>query len=70
MTTKTNNAKRKPPTHRLYHVAGDGPDAIWSQVAAAWPHADGKGFTIPVPFLGRIVMREIGDKADDQGALL
>lgn len=66
MTTQS-KAKRKP-THRLFHVTGEGDDAIWTQVAAAWPHKDGKGFTIPVPFLGRVVMREIGDA--DQGRLI
>jgi hypothetical protein len=53
-----NNAKSKP-SHRLYQVIGEGDDAQWLELAAAWPHKDNKGYTILAPFLGKIIMREI-----------
>ena len=58
MTTEK-NAKSKP-SHRLYQVAGEGKNAIWTPVAAAWPHRDGKGFNIvleALPVSGRITLR-------------
>jgi hypothetical protein len=57
-TTKTTRAK---PTHRLYVVTGEGDKAHWKEIAAAWPHRDGKGFSITcdaLPLTGQIVMRE------------
>ena len=42
-TTPTSN---KAPTHAAYHVRDrEGKKAIWTRIGAAWPHADGKGFT-------------------------
>ena len=69
MTTDNPQSSNKP-SHRLYQVSGEGKSAIWTPVASAWPNKDGKGFTILVPFLGRIIMREVADKSDDdQGRL-
>ena len=56
------------PTHRLYNVTGDGKDANWTQIGAAWPHADGNGFNIncnAMPLNGRLVMRLITEKSVD-----
>ena len=36
----------RKPTHRLYRVLGDGSDANWTPIGAAWPHKDGLGFSI------------------------
>lgn len=59
------------PSHRLYQVAGEGKVAIWTPICSAWPHKDGKGFNILVPFIGKIVMREIAAGEDaDQGRLV
>ena len=55
MTTETNS-----PAFMLYRVDGNGPDARWTRIGAAWPNRDGKGFNIlcdAVPLQGRIVMR-------------
>ena len=55
MTTETNS-----PAFMLYRVDGNGPDARWTKIGAAWPNRDGKGFNIlcdAVPLQGRIVMR-------------
>jgi len=63
---------RHRPTHRLYRVLGDGRDAIWTPIAAPWPSRDGLGFNLScdaVPRTGRIVMRTIQERADnDEGA--
>lgn len=42
MTTETNS-----PAFMLYRVDGNGPDARWTKIGAAWPNRDGKGFTWP-----------------------
>lgn len=55
MTIETNS-----PAFMLYRVDGNGPDARWTKIGAAWPNRDGKGFNIlcdAVPLQGRIVMR-------------
>lgn len=55
MTTETNS-----PAFMLYRVDGNGPEARWTKIGAAWPNRDGKGFNIlcdAVPLQGRIVMR-------------
>ena len=55
MTTETNS-----PAFMLYRVDGNGPEARWTRIGAAWPNKDGKGFNIlcdAVPLQGRIVMR-------------
>lgn len=60
-TTKPTGAK---PTHRLYRVTGEGKQASWTPIGAAWPNKDGHGFTIScdaVPLQGRIVMRAIAE---------
>lgn len=50
------------PTHRLYCVSGEGDDAFWSPIGAAWLHRDGNGFNITcdaIPLQGRLVLRHI-----------
>ena len=48
MTTTSNK-----PSHRNYAVTkrknGDKND--WSEIGAAWPHQDGKGFSLKLDFL-------------------
>jgi hypothetical protein len=63
MTTETNS-----PAFMLYRVDGNGPEARWTKIGAAWPNRDGKGFNIlcdAVPLQGRIVMREYTPKPKD-----
>lgn len=58
------------PTHRLYQVTGNGNDAFWREIGAAWPNKDGHGFNISynvIPLHGRIVMRRIRGRAEDGG---
>ena len=67
--------QRKPsgakPTHRLYSVIGEGKNARWTEIGAAWPHRDGEGFSLTytaIPLNGQIVMRPITDRNDEQEA--
>lgn len=66
-STQTTNK----PTHRLYRVDGEGKNARWTAIGAAWPNRDGEGFSIScdaVPLHGRIVMRRISERAVSQAA--
>ncbi len=45
MAKQTSLLPRKP-THRLFNVTGDGDQAFWREIGAAWEHQDGKGFSI------------------------
>ena len=66
--TKTQGAK---PTHRLYTVTGEGKKSVWKDIAAAWPHRDGEGFTIALdalPLSGQIVMRAIKERPTNASA--
>ena len=58
------------PTHYLYNVidqdnaVDDEKRGIWTRIGAAWPHGDGKGFsiTLDIPMVvsrdTRLVLRE------------
>lgn len=66
MTSQPSLLGRKP-THRLYRVSGEGSDAIWTPIGAAWPNKDGQGFSISyeaIPLSGRMVLREITERPD------
>ena len=57
MTTET---QTRQPTHRLYTVKGEGKNARWIEIGAAWANRDGEGFSIKldvIPLDGHIVMR-------------
>ena len=65
----TKNMDNKP-THYLYNVIDPDNDVydekrgIWTRIGAAWPHGDGKGFsiTLDIPLVvsrdTRLVLRE------------
>ena len=60
----------RKPTHRLYRVLGDGADASWTPIGAAWPHKDGLGFSVTcdaVPLQGRLVLRFITERTEEAG---
>ena len=63
MSAPASPLKRKL-VYQLYHVASDSDDAIWTPIATCWPHKDGKGMNIPIPFIGH----EITVK-DDAGSI-
>jgi hypothetical protein len=48
------------PAFEAFVVDGDGKDAFWTKIGAAWPHEDGKGFNVQLvalPANGRIALR-------------
>jgi len=54
------NEQKRKPTHRIYVVTSDSEKGSWTEIGAAWPHQDGKGFSIRSAILNAdIVMREI-----------
>jgi hypothetical protein len=53
------------PSHGVYVVEGEGDDAYWTRVGAAWLHRDGQGFNVAlsaVPLTGRLVLRVRKDR--------
>lgn len=63
------NTEPKRPTHNIWRVTGDGENARWVKVGAAWPHKSGGGFNLvfdAVPVSGRTVLRKIKAKAPAQ----
>lgn len=61
-TTTTSTRSAKAPSHIAHHVRdrGEGKDAVWTRIGAAWPHADGKGFNAQFdifPLDGRVTFR-------------
>jgi hypothetical protein len=57
------------PSFTLYAVRGEGENASWAAIGAAWEHKDGSGYSIrleSVPLNGRIVMRRANEKGGAQ----
>ena len=55
-----NSAQKSTPALIAYAVRGEGDDAFWHRIGAAWNHKDGEGLSITlsaVPVGGRIVLR-------------
>lgn len=55
------------PAFLLYSVTGEGKNARWTKIGAAWPNRDGKGFSIncgAMPLHGRMVMRTFEPRAE------
>ena len=66
-----NTSKPNKPSHGIYHVTGDGKQARWTKIGAAWAHDDNSGMNLAIEYLpagtqGRIVIRKAKDKADNQ----
>jgi hypothetical protein len=70
MKKETN--ERKAPTHGVYVVQGDGDNARWMKIGAAWQNRDGKGMNVildALPLTNKVVVREFSEKdAADKGA--
>jgi hypothetical protein len=66
--TDTTTKSANPPSHAAYQVRDrEGDKGIFTRIGAAWPHKDGKGFTVQldaVPLDGRVSLRVIEDKKD------
>lgn len=69
---KKQTKEKKPPTHGVYVVQGEGDNAHWLKIGAAWLHGDGKGANLileALPLSNKVVVREISAKdAENQGA--
>jgi len=69
---KKQTKEKKAPTHSVYVVQGEGDNAHWLKIGAAWLHGDGKGANIileALPLSNKIVVREITEKdAQTEGA--
>ncbi len=70
MKKQTN--EKKAPTHGVYVVQGDGDNARWLKIGAAWLHGDGKGANLileALPLSSKVVVREFSEKdGEDKGA--
>jgi hypothetical protein len=67
MTTTQKNDSAKSPTHIAYHVRDNRGKGFFNRIGVAWPHKDGKGFTVEVacvPLDGRISLRLITEKVE------
>lgn len=50
----------KRPAFDAFVVDGDGKDAFWTKIGAAWPHQDGNGYNVQLvslPVNGRLALR-------------
>lgn len=65
-------SEKQRPAFDAYVVDGDGKEAFWSKIGAAWPHEDLKGYNVQltaIPVNGRIALRlprEKSGQADDK----
>ena len=60
----------KKPSHRIYAVTKRSSGEIdWTEVGAAWPHKDGKGFSLKLEYLplngGELSLRIPSDKKSE-----
>lgn len=64
----------KKPTHGVYVIQGDGDNAYWLKIGAAWQNRDSKGMNLildALPLTNKLVVREFSEKdADEKGAQL
>lgn len=61
--------EKQRPAFDAYVVDGDGKEAFWSKIGAAWPHEDGKGYNVQltaIPVNGRIALRLPREKAQGE----
>jgi hypothetical protein len=61
-----NTSKPNKPSHGIFHVTGDGKQARWTKIGAAWGHNDSSGMNLAFEYLpagtqGRIVIRKAKD---------
>ena len=64
---KRNQKNNRP--HGVFVVDGEGDNAFWTKIGAAWAHEDGKGFNVTLtamPVGGRLVICEPKPVEDQQ----
>jgi len=66
--SNSNETTSKGPSHIAYQVRDrEGGKGFFTRIGAAWPHKDGKGFSVQlevVPLDGRITIRVATEKKD------
>lgn len=53
-------ASKNQPSHGVFAVENEGPNAYWTRIGSAWPHQDGQGLNVSltaIPISGRLVVR-------------
>ena len=69
---KKETKEKKAPTHGVYVVQGEGDNARWIKIGAAWLHGDNKGANLildALPLTNKVVVREFSEKdAQNEGA--
>ena len=66
-TQTTESTSVKTPTHIAYQVRDGKEKGYFTRIGAAWPHKDGKGFSIQLdamPLDGRITLRVASEKKE------
>ena len=55
----------KKPDYIAYSVQGEGEDAQWTEIGAAWAHSNGDGLNVELKALplGRLVLRKPKSKS-------
>ena len=60
------------PSHKIYAVRKSGERNYWTEIGAAWPHGDGKGFNLKLEMIplgdAEILIRKPRAAAEDQAA--
>lgn len=70
----SNDTTKTRPTHRIYSVTKRDGDKkpFWTEIGAAWPHKDGKGFNLKFSACpygeAQVVIRVPRARADAGGA--
>lgn len=60
--------KNRKPTHDVCHIRGEGDNAHWTPIGAAWMHKDQGGLSVVLDYMpvhsdGRLVIRVRKDKS-------
>ena len=61
----------KKPSHRIYAVTKGATKSFWQEIGAAWPHSDGKGFSLKLdllPINGAEISLRVPKEAKEGGA--
>ncbi|MGB3899775.1 MAG: hypothetical protein WA973_14620 [Mesorhizobium sp.] len=67
MAKKETAATNHTPSHGVFVVENEGPQAYWTRIGCAWPHQDGQGLNVSltaIPISGRLVIRARTDKEE------
>lgn len=52
---------KKPASHSVFLVEGEGESSYWTKIGGAWLHEDGEGLNVSlsaIPVSGRLVIRK------------